>query len=64
MKEGESVDDYFARTLTIANKMKANGERMTHVVIIENILRSMTSRFNYVVCSIAESNNLDNFNHR
>ena len=59
MKEGESVDDYVARTLTIANKMKA-----LHVVIIKSILRSMTSRFDYVVCSIEESNNLDNFNHR
>jgi hypothetical protein len=29
------------------------------VVIIEKILRSMTSRFDYVVCSVEESNNLD-----
>ncbi|XP_073291061.1 uncharacterized protein [Primulina huaijiensis] len=32
---------------------------MEQVVIIEKILRSMTSRFDYVVCSIEESNNLD-----
>ena len=32
---------------------------MTQMVIIEKILRSMTSRFGYVVCSIEESNNLD-----
>ncbi|KAL4379639.1 hypothetical protein GQ457_02G024950 [Hibiscus cannabinus] len=30
MKEGESVDDYFGITLTIANKMKAHGESMGH----------------------------------
>ena len=66
MKEGESVDEYFARTLTIANKMKIHGERMKihgesmkQVVIIEKILRSMTSRFDYVVCSVEESNDLD-----
>lgn len=59
MKEGESVDGYFARTLTIANKMKIHGENMQQVVIIEKILRSMTSKFDYVVCSIEESNNLD-----
>ena len=58
MKEGEKVDDYFSRTLTIANKMKAQGERMEQTVIVEKILRSMTSKFNYVVCSIEESNNL------
>ena len=39
--------------------MKANGEIMTQMVIIEKILRTMTSRFDYVVCSIEESNNLD-----
>lgn len=27
MKEGDKVNEYFARTLTIANKMKAQGER-------------------------------------
>ncbi|WKA06778.1 hypothetical protein VitviT2T_024662 [Vitis vinifera] len=59
MKEGESVDEYFARTLTIVNKMKIHGESMKQVVIIEKILRSMTSRFDYVVCSVEESNDLD-----
>lgn len=58
MKESEKVDEYFARTLTIANKMKAHGERMSQNVIVEKILRSMTPKFNYVVCSIEESNNL------
>jgi len=59
MTEGESVDAYFARTLIIANKMKIHGENIQQVVIIEKILRSMTSRFDYVVCSVEESNNLD-----
>ena len=59
MKEGETVDDYFARTLTIANKMKAHGERMSATLINEKILRSMTSKFDYVVCSIEKSNNMD-----
>lgn len=59
MKEGEKVDEYFARTLTIVNKMKVYGENMTQVMIVEKILRSMTSRFDYVMCSIEESNNLD-----
>ena len=59
MKEGESVDAYFAQTLIIANKMKIHGENMQQVMIIEKILWSMTSKFDYVVCSIEESNNLD-----
>ncbi|XP_016646919.1 PREDICTED: uncharacterized protein LOC103328157 [Prunus mume] len=32
MKEGESVNEYFARTLTIANKMWIHGEKMEDVV--------------------------------
>lgn len=58
MKEGENVDEYFGRTLTIANKMKAHDKRMEQIVIVEKIIRSMKPRFDYVVCSIEESNNL------
>ena len=59
MKVNESVNDYFARTLIIANKMRIHGEYMKDVVIIEKILRSMTPKYDYVVCSIEESNDLD-----
>ncbi|GAU15733.1 hypothetical protein TSUD_235460 [Trifolium subterraneum] len=52
MKEGESVDEYFGRVLTIANRMAAHGERLTAVTIVEKILRSMHPKFNHVVCSI------------
>ncbi|MCI93902.1 retrovirus-related Pol polyprotein from transposon TNT 1-94, partial [Trifolium medium] len=38
--------------------MTAQGERMEPVVIVEKILRSMTPKFNYVVCSIKESNDV------
>lgn len=54
-KVGESVSDYFARTLTIVNKMKANGENKGDAEVVSKILRSVTSKFNYVVCSIEES---------
>ena len=60
MKMGESVNDYFARTLTIINKMRIHGEQMNDVLVIEKILRSMTPKFDYVVCSIEESNDIDN----
>jgi hypothetical protein len=58
MKENETVDEYFSRTLAIANKMTAHGERLEQVNIVEKVLRSMTSKFNYVVCSIEESNDV------
>jgi hypothetical protein len=37
MKEGESVNDYFARTLSIANKMRIHGESLEDVAVIEKI---------------------------
>ena len=52
MKGGESVNEYFAKILTTANQMKMHGEKLEDVTIIEKILRSMNSRFDYVVCSI------------
>ncbi|KAA8532525.1 hypothetical protein F0562_032659 [Nyssa sinensis] len=48
MKEGESVNDYFARTLTIVNKMCIHGEPMSDVTVIEKVMRSMSSKFAYV----------------
>jgi hypothetical protein len=59
MKAGELINDYFAKILIIANKMRIHGERMEDVIIIEKTLRSMTPKYDYVVCSIEESNDLD-----
>lgn len=59
MKEGETVNSFFARTLAIAKKMRTCGDTLQENTISEKILRSLTMRFNYVVCSIEESNNLD-----
>ncbi|KAK6140133.1 hypothetical protein DH2020_026131 [Rehmannia glutinosa] len=59
MKSGESVSDFFARTMTIANKMRIHGEKIEDVTIVEKILRSMTLKFNFIVCSIEESKDID-----
>ena len=59
MKTGEFLNEYFAQTLAITNKMKENGERKGDVAVWEKILRSMTSKLDYVVCSIEESKDID-----
>lgn len=33
MREGETIEDYFARTLAIVNKMKTNGENVTQTLL-------------------------------
>ncbi|XP_015158900.1 uncharacterized protein [Solanum tuberosum] len=59
MKEGESVMSYCARTMEISNKMRFHGEKMNDVIIVEKILRSLTPKYDYVVCSIEESKDID-----
>lgn len=59
MKVGETITNYFARVMTIANQMRSNGEQMRDVTIVEKILRTLTDKFNYVVVSIEESKDID-----
>ena len=44
MKSGESVTDFFGRTMGIENKMQFHGEAMEDVKIVEKVLRSKTSK--------------------
>jgi len=45
--------------MTVANKMRVYGEEMEDVKIIEKILRTLTEKFNYIVCCIEESKDID-----
>ncbi|CAJ2653193.1 unnamed protein product [Trifolium pratense] len=58
MGESESVEEYFARTMFITNKMTSCGERVEQSTVVEKILRSMTAKFNHVVCSIELSSDV------
>ncbi|KAH7838484.1 hypothetical protein Vadar_027144 [Vaccinium darrowii] len=58
MKSGESVIDYFSRTMAIINKMRIHGDKIEDVTIVEKIFRSMTPKFNFGVCSIEEANDV------
>ncbi|XP_050889895.1 uncharacterized protein LOC127095219 [Lathyrus oleraceus] len=59
MKSGESVTDYFSRMMAIVNKMRIHGDKTTDVTVVEKIFRSLTLKFNFVVCSIEEANDVD-----
>lgn len=55
MKDGESIAEYFGRLMSVANKMRSNGETMRDYKIVQKILRTLTDKFTYIVVSIKES---------
>ena len=59
MRSGETVNDYFGRVMVVANDMRNCGDDMPDVKIVEKILRTLTENFNYIVCSIEESKDID-----
>ncbi|XP_044508537.1 uncharacterized protein LOC123227561 [Mangifera indica] len=59
MRSEERVTKYFSKVMTVANKMRTYGEDMQDVKVVEKILRSLDEKFNYVVCSIEESKDID-----
>ena len=50
MKYGESLDDYFAHTLVIINQLHISKVKIDDVDISSKVFRSMTPKFNYMVC--------------
>ncbi|CAL1387934.1 unnamed protein product [Linum trigynum] len=59
MKGGETVNQYFGRVMVFSNAMRSCGEAISDVQIVEKILRTLTEKFNYVVCAIEESKDID-----
>ncbi|RDX64367.1 hypothetical protein CR513_57085, partial [Mucuna pruriens] len=50
MKEFESILYFGNRVVMIVNQMKCYEDKMKDICVVENILRSLTVKFNFVVC--------------
>ena len=61
MKESETVEELYNRTISIVNQLRVNGEDITDKRDLEKILRSMTRKYEHVLVAIEESKDLNTF---
>jgi hypothetical protein len=54
MKDNESVDSFMNQVMNIVNQLRQYGEDLSDKRVIENVLRSLPKKFEYVVVPIEE----------
>ena len=62
MKEEEGIAGYLQRVDEVVNTMRGLGEVIEESKVIEKVLRSLPTRFDYKVSEIEEIKDLDNLN--
>ncbi|XP_027335113.1 uncharacterized protein LOC113849412 [Abrus precatorius] len=59
MQNGECVNDYISRVMILANDMRGAGKTMDDGHIVEKILCTLSDKYNYIICSIKESKDIN-----
>lgn len=55
MEEDQKVSEYFSKLTTIVNQMKTYGEKITNQMVAEKVLRSLSTKFDFIVVAIQEA---------
>ena len=55
MEEEQKIAEYISKLINLVNQMKACGEAMTDQQIVEKIMRTISSRSDFIVVAIHES---------
>jgi hypothetical protein len=55
MEDDQRISDYISKLLSVVNQMKACGEEVSDQQVVGKIMRSLTSKFDFIVVSIQES---------
>ena len=59
MGEDEKVVEYVSKVQKLVHLMKGYGETIIDKMIVEKVMRMLTSHFDHVIVVIQESNNLE-----
>ncbi|XP_039131873.1 uncharacterized protein LOC120268618 [Dioscorea cayenensis subsp. rotundata] len=61
MEDGESVQSYWERVVTIVNQVRGLGHKLSEAEVVSKVLRSLAPKFNYVAVAMEESRDLSKF---
>ena len=59
MSDQDSISEFFSRILAITNQMNAYGDKQSDLGIIDNVLRTLTPRFDHIVVAIEKGQDLE-----